>query len=63
MSVALIGALVGLGIAVVDLMLLRMLASRVDLPETKTVLNVTGLVQLVLLPVVGWFAAPFLVGE
>ena len=63
MSVALIGALVGLGIAVVDLMLLRLLASRVDLPETKTVLNVTGLVQLVLLPVVGWFAAPFLVGE
>ena len=63
MSVSLIGAIVGLAIAVVDFAALRLLASRVDLPETKAVLNVTGFVQLLLLPVVGWFVAPYLFGE
>ena len=63
MSAAVIGALVGLGIAVVDFALLRLLASRVDLPETKRVLTVTGLIQFVLMPTVGWFIGPMIVGE
>ncbi|HWK14681.1 MAG TPA: hypothetical protein VNS02_09820 [Rhizobiaceae bacterium] len=63
MSAAAIGALVGLLIAVADFALLRLLATRVDLQETKRVLNVTGMVQLVLLPVMGWFIGPLFVGE
>ena len=46
-----------------DYFLLRLLASRVDLPETKRVLNITGLSQFVLLPIVGWFAGPLISGE
>ena len=63
MSAGLIGALVGLVIAAVDYFVLRLLASRVDLPETKRVLNVTGISQFVLLPIVGWFVGPLLVGD
>jgi hypothetical protein len=63
MSTALIGALVGLAIAAVDFFLLRMLAGRVDLPETKQVLNITGLLQFLLLPVIGYFVAPYVIGE
>jgi hypothetical protein len=63
MSASFIGALVGLAIAAVDFALLRLLASRVDLPETKRVLNVTGISQFVLLPLVGWFVAPLFTGE
>jgi uncharacterized membrane protein len=63
MSVALIGALVGFAIALVELAFLRLLATRVDLPDTKKALNVVGIAQLLLLPVVGWFVAPLLFGE
>jgi hypothetical protein len=63
MSAGVIGALVGLVIAAADFALLRLLASRVDLPETKRVLNITGLSQFVLLPIVGYFVAPLFVGE
>ncbi len=63
MSAAMIGALVGLLIAAVDFVLLRLLASRVDLPETKRVLTVTGLIQFVLMPAVGWFVGPMFAGE
>ena len=63
MSAALLGALAGLVIAVVDFALLRLLASRVDLAETKTALNVTGAIQLVLLPVVGWFVGQYAFGD
>lgn len=63
MSAAMIGALVGLVLAVADFALLRLLATRVDLDETRRVLNVTGMIQLVLLPVVGWFVAPLIAGD
>ncbi len=63
MSAGLVGALIGLVIAIADFALLRLLASRVELPETKRVLNVTGLSQLVLLPIVGFFVAPLFSGE
>ena len=63
MSASVIGALIGLVVAAIDFALLRLLASRVDLPETKRVLNVTGLSQFVLLPLVGWFVGPLFVGD
>jgi hypothetical protein len=63
MTARLIGVAVGLVIAFADYMLLRTLAGRVDLPETKRVLNITGLSQFVLMPVIGWFVAPLFVGE
>jgi hypothetical protein len=63
MGASLIGALVGLVIAAIDFALLRLLASRVELPETKRVLNVTGLSQFVLLPIVGWFVGPLFAGD
>jgi hypothetical protein len=58
-----IGALVGLAIAAVDYLPLRLLASRVDLDDTKRVLKITGISQFVLLPIVGWFAGPLIVGD
>jgi phosphate/sulfate permease len=51
MSIALIGGLLGLGIALVDLAF------------TKTALNVAGFTQLVLLPVIGYFVAPYVFGD
>jgi hypothetical protein len=63
MSAAVIGAIVGLVVAAIDFALLRLLASRVELPETKRVLNVTGLSQFVLLPIVGYLVAPLMSGE
>ena len=63
MNANLIGALAGLVVAAADFALLRLLASRVELDETKRVLNITGLSQFVLLPIVGWFVAPLFAGE
>ena len=63
MSAAMIGALVGLVLAAADYALLLLLASRVDLPETKRVLKIAGLSQFVLLPIVGWFVGPLFTGE
>lgn len=63
MSARVIGILAGLAIAALDYVLLRMLAARVDLPETRRVLNITGLTQFVLLPAVGFFVAPLLIGD
>jgi hypothetical protein len=63
MSGSLIGALIGIVIAVADFVVLKMLAGRVDLDETKRVLNVTAASQFVLLPLVGWFVGPYVFGE
>ncbi len=63
MTAGFVGALVGFVVAAVDFALLRLLASRVDLPETKRVLNITGLSQFVLLPLVGWFVGPLIAGD
>ena len=63
MSASMIGALVGVLIAAADFALLRLLASRVELDDTKRVLKITGISQFVLLPIVGWFAGPFIAGE
>jgi len=63
MSASVVGAMVGLLVAAADFALLRLLASRVELEETKRVLNVTGLSQFVLLPIVGWFVGPLFSGD
>jgi hypothetical protein len=63
MSAGMIGALIGLVVAVVDLLLLRLLASRVSLADTKKVLNVAGISQLFLLPVAGWLIGHYAFGE
>jgi hypothetical protein len=63
MTAGFVGALIGLVVAAADFALLRLLASRVDLAETKRVLKITGLSQFVLLPLVGWFVGPLIAGE
>ena len=64
MSVAsLIGAGLGLVLAGAEFLFLRILARRVDLPETRRVLRVAGLSQFVLFPVLGFFLAPLIVGD
>ncbi len=59
----LIGVIIGLVIAGADFVVLRMLAGRVELPETKQVLSITGYSQFVLLPIIGWFVGPYIFGE
>ena len=63
MSARAIGVVLGLLIAAIDYALLRALASRVELDETRRVLRITGLSQFVLLPAVGFFIAPLLIGD
>ena len=63
MNAGIIGALIGLVLAAADFLLLRTLASRVELPETKRVLGITGITQFVFLPVIGYFVAPYVIGE
>ncbi|TWG95430.1 hypothetical protein L598_000300000340 [Mesorhizobium sp. J18] len=63
MMAGVIGALIGLAVAAVDYALLSALGRRVDLDETRRVLRITGLSQFVLLPVIGYFVAPYVAGE
>ena len=63
MSGIVIGALAGLGIGIVSYIALRALEGRVDLPETKRVLNVTGAIDLVLFPVIGAVAGWLFTGD
>ena len=63
MSASLIGMFAGLALAAVDLALLRLLASRVELEDTRRALKIAGLSQFVLFPVIGYFVAPYLIGE
>jgi biopolymer transport protein ExbB/TolQ len=59
LSASLIGAGLGLVAALVSVAFLRALSARVDLPETRQALKVSGLVQLVALPLMGWFAGSY----
>ena len=63
MSGMLIGALVGFGLGVAGFAAMRALARRVELPETRTVLNVAGIVDLALFPVLGAFAGGLIAGD
>jgi hypothetical protein len=63
MSLSLIGALAGLLIALGFAAFSFALGRRVDLDETLKALHVSALIQLIVLPVAGWFIAPALFGD
>ncbi|MEX0343835.1 MAG: hypothetical protein AB3N20_02855 [Rhizobiaceae bacterium] len=63
MAVKLIGAAIGLILAVVEFAFLQRLSERVELADTRKVLRVVGLVQLLILPLIGWFVAPLVMGD
>ncbi|MBX3580009.1 MAG: hypothetical protein KF723_22625 [Rhizobiaceae bacterium] len=63
MSAGLIGALVGLAVALVSVAMLRALAARVELDETKRVLTITGVIELLLFPAAGWFVGTQVAGD
>jgi hypothetical protein len=57
------GALAGFAVGGLSFGFSRALSRRVDLPETRRVLTISGVIQLVFFPVAGWFVAPLLFGE
>jgi len=63
MSGMMTGAILGLALGVVGFVAMRALARRVELPETKTVLNLAGIVDLALFPVLGAFAGGLITGD
>ncbi|MBX3570343.1 MAG: hypothetical protein KF914_19940 [Rhizobiaceae bacterium] len=63
MSLSVIGGIAGLLLGVGSLIFSRMLAGRVDLPETRKALHISGIIQLIFFPVAGWFVVPLLFGE
>ena len=63
MSGMTIGALVGLGMGVAGFVAMKALARRVELPETKTALNLAAIVDLALFPVLGAFAGGLVTGD
>ncbi len=58
-----IGAIIGLCMGVVGFFAMRTLARRVELPETKSALNLAAIVDLALFPVLGAFAGGLVTGE
>jgi drug/metabolite transporter (DMT)-like permease len=60
---SLIGALVGLVIALGFAAFSVALGRRVDLDDTRKALRVSALIQLIVLPVAGWFVAPAIFGD
>jgi len=63
MTTALVGALAGLLVGGISFGFSRALAGRVDLPETRLALNVSGWIQVILFPIAGYFIAPLVFGE
>ena len=63
MSASMFGAFLGLALALASAGFLFVLARRVDLPETKRVLHIAAAAEVVLLPIMGWFAGPLLAGD
>jgi hypothetical protein len=63
MSVAATGALAGFVIALGFAIFSWVLARRVDLDDTRKALHVSALIQLIVLPVAGWFLAPVIFGD
>ena len=57
------GAIIGLGLGLAGFFALRMLARRVELPETRTALNLAAMVDLALFPVLGAFAGALTTGD
>ena len=59
MSSSLIGLAIGLLLGGVSYGMLRKLGTRVDKPETKSLLNTAALIELVTLPVFGYLIGAF----
>ncbi len=57
------GAIAGAVLGVVGFFAMRTLARRVELPETKQVLNMAAIVDLALFPVLGAFAGGLITGD
>ena len=63
MSASVFGAFAGLGLALASAGFLFALARRVDLPETRRALHLAAGIEIVLLPLAGWFLGPLIAGE
>ena len=59
MNPSLIGLAIGLVLGGVSYGMLRKLGTRVDKPETKSLLNTVALIELVTLPVFGYLIGAF----
>jgi TRAP-type mannitol/chloroaromatic compound transport system permease large subunit len=58
-----LGALIGLALGAVGFFAMKALARRVELDETKQVLNMAAIVDIVLFPVLGAFAGGLVSGD
>ena len=58
-----LGALGGFGLGAVGFFAMKALARRVELDETKQVLNMAAIVDIVLFPVLGAFLGGLVVGD
>jgi len=56
-----IGLLIGLAAGVASYLLLQQLKAQVDLAETKRVLQVVSVIDLVLLPVIGYLIGAYVI--
>jgi hypothetical protein len=59
MSPSLIGLAIGLLLGGISYGMLKKLGTRVDKPETRTLLNTVALIELVTLPVFGYLIGAF----
>ncbi|NJR14073.1 MAG: hypothetical protein HC779_07870 [Phyllobacteriaceae bacterium] len=62
MTLALLGALIGLGIGYAAFEAVNALSRKVEKAETKRVLRIAGFSDLIIFPVVGYFVVPMLFG-
>ncbi len=63
MAAGLVGALAGLVLALAYVAFARALSRRVELDDTRKALKVSALVQVVLLPLMGFAAGRLLYGD
>ena len=62
MTIAIIGAIVGLGVGYGLFEAMNQIAKRVERDETRRVLRLAGVMDVVVFPVVGFFVAPMMFG-
>lgn len=62
MSASEIGLIAGLALGIVNYGLLYVLQQRVELPETKKVLKTVGLLDLALMPFLGFLIGTYVFG-
>jgi ABC-type lipoprotein release transport system permease subunit len=62
MTLALFGAIAGLAVGYAAFEAINQLARRVEKDETKRVLRIAGMADLIIFPVIGFFAVPMMFG-